>query len=529
MPEKISPDGRVVTFIDMGTNSIRILVVRLNPNHSYTILTRQKQQVRLGEGEFEEEELTQDAMDRAVLVIRKFSDLARTFNSEEFVAVATSATREASNREEFLHRIRQEAQLDVRVISGREEARLIYLGIVSGTHIGDRNVVCIDIGGGSTEIASGDVRECRHLDSFRLGAIRLANHYGIAEGKGIVSPELYRKMQQHVRGTILHATEKIRKQKPDCAIGSSGTIMNLAEIAQKTIHGSNGAASSASPSLSYRDLRKVIDMLCPLTLEQRKKVPGMNPERADIIIAGAVIAETFMKETGISEISVTGRGLQDGLLVDYLSRMDNFPLLGELSPRQRSVLQLGRSCGINEVHARTVTSLVLEMFDTARTRKLHDFSDAERELLEYAAFLHDIGSFISYTNHHAHSHYIIRNSELLGFNEREVNAMALLARFHRKKSPRKKDPVITDLDPREQRALLMLSSFLRLGESLDRSHAALVQHVRFSSVTSDTAHLEILTRGDCQLEVWGIGNESRAFEKAFGKRLVIDVIEAQQD
>lgn len=529
MNEGIGPEGRVVTFIDMGTNSIRVLIVRLNPNHSYTILSRQKQQVRLGEEEYEEEELTPAAMDRAVMVIRKFTDLARTFNSEEFVAVATSATREASNREEFLHRIRQEAQLDVRVISGREEARLIYLGIVSGTHIGDRSAVCIDIGGGSTEVAVGDARECHLLDSFRLGAIRLANLYGTSGEKGVVSPELYRKMQQHVRGTILHAAEKIRNLKPDCAVGSSGTIMNLAEIAQKALHAVNGAPAATAPAISYKDVKKVIDLLSPLTLEQRRKVPGMNPERADIIIAGAVILEIFMKETAISEIAVTGRGLQDGLLVDYLSRMDNFPLLGELSPRQRSVLQLGRSCGINEVHARTVTSLVLEMFDTARTRKLHDFSEAERELLEYAAFLHDIGSFISYTNHHAHSYYIIRNSELLGFNEREVNFMALLTRFHRKKSPRKKDPVITGLDARDQRALLMLSSFLRLGESLDRSHAALVQHVRFSSVTGDTAHLEILTRGDCQLEVWGIGNESRAFEKAFGKRLVIDVVEAQQE
>ena len=169
--------------------------------------------------------------------------------------------------------------------------------------------------------------------------------------------------------------------------------MNLAEIAQKAIHqnGSNG-----DPVLSSKDLQKVIELLCSLPLDQRRKVPGMNPERADIIIAGAAILDTFMKELGLDSIMTTGRGLQDGLLVDYLSRMDAFPLLGELSPRQRSVLQLGRSCGINEVHARTVTSLVLELFDSAKEQGLHNFSDNERELLEYATFLHDIGSFISY-------------------------------------------------------------------------------------------------------------------------------------
>jgi exopolyphosphatase/guanosine-5'-triphosphate,3'-diphosphate pyrophosphatase len=305
--------------------------------------------------------------------------------------------------------------------------------------------------------------------------------------------------------------------------------MNLAEIAEKALH-----SSSASPPgtnghvLSYKDVKKVIELLCPMTLEQRRKVPGVNPERADILIPGAIILEVFMKELGIPEIAITGRGLQDGLLVDYLSRMDNFPLFGELTPRQRSVLQLGRSCGINEVHARTVTSLVLEMFDSAKTKKLHDFSDAERELLEYAAFLHDIGSFISFTNHQAHSYYIIRNSELLGFNDREVNLIAMLARFHRKKVPRKKDLVVTDLDAHDQRRLRLLSTFLRLGESLDRSHAALVRHVRFSSADKDTTRLEIVTRGDCQLEIWGIESEKKAFEKAFGKKLVFSVSDSRQ-
>lgn len=528
--ERIGPEGRIVTFIDLGTNSLRMLVVRLNPNHSYTILSRQKQQVRLGEGEFEEEEITPAAMDRAVVVAKKFVDLARTFHAEEFVAVATSATREASNQNDLLHRIRQEAGLDIRIISGREEARLIYLGVVSAIHLSDRRIFCIDIGGGSTEIAIGDAKGYHVLDSFRIGAIRLANLYPCPDEKGIVSGEQQKKIQRHVRNAIVHAKASIRTLRPDCVIGGSGTIMNLAEIAEKALHPVNESPPKPNGhTLKYKELRKVIELLSPMTLEQRRKVPGINPERADIIVPGALILEVFMKELGFSEISVTGRGLQDGLLVDYLSRMDSFPLIGELTPRQRSVLQLGRSCGINEIHARTVTTLVLEMFDSAKTKKLHDFSDAERELLEYAAFLHDIGSFISFTNHHAHSYYMIRNSELLGFNDREVNLIALLARFHRKKSPRKKDLVFTDLDSRDQQALRLLSCLLRLGESLDRSHAALIQHVRFTGSDKDTARLEIRARGDCQLEIWGIESEKRAFEKAFGKKLVFSVVESPLD
>jgi len=519
--KKIGPNGRVVSFIDIGTNSVRLLVVRLNPNHSYTILTRQKQQVRLGEGEFDEEEIQPEAIERLVVVCKKFTDLARTFSTEEFVAVATSAMREAANQNEILHLLRQEAQIDVRVISGQEEARLIYLGVASGIHIEDRQVFFIDIGGGSTEIAVGGDRTYQYLESFRLGALRLSNLYFPRENTGPVSSDQYKRVQHHVKDTIIHSVRKIRDMKPVMAVGSSGSIMNLADIAQKAIHqdGSNG-----DPVLSGKDLQKVIDLLCSLPLDQRRKIPGMNPERADIIIAGAAILDTFLKELGLDSIQTTGRGLQDGLLMDYLSRMDVFPLLGELSPRQRSVLQLGRSCGINEVHARTVTGLVLELFDSAKEQGLHNFSDNERELLEYATFLHDIGSFISYSNHHAHSYYIIKNSELLGFDQKEITFMANIARFHRKKTLRKKDPEVMELESRERDTLRVLTTFIRLSESLDRSHTALIQHVKFTRMNKECIHLEVVARGDCQLEIWGVEAEKKAFEKIFGKQLLIERI-----
>jgi exopolyphosphatase/guanosine-5'-triphosphate,3'-diphosphate pyrophosphatase len=518
--KKPGHNGRVVAFIDIGTNSIRLLVVRLNPNHSYTILTRQKQQVRLGEGEFEDEEILFEAAERAVVVCKKFTDLARTFNAEEFVAVATSAMREAGNQQEILHRLRQEVPLDVRVISGQEEARLIYLGVSSGLHLEGRRAFFIDIGGGSTEVAVGSERDYLFLESFRLGALRLSNQYMPLADTGPLSPEHYKRIQRHVKNSIIQSVKKIRKLSPDCAVASSGTAINLAEIGQKALHqnGRNGLV------LTHRTLKKVIALLCSLPLEQRRKIPGINPERADIIIPGAAILDTFMQELSLESITVTGRGLQEGLLTDYLSRMDEFPLLGELSPRQRSVLQLGRCCGINEVHARTVTALVLALFDSAKELGLHAFSGSERELLEYATFLHDIGSFISYTNHQAHSYYIIKNSELLGFDQKEVTFMANLARFHRKKSPRKKDLGIPELDEHEREALRMLSTFIRLGESLDRSHAALIQHVRFTAREADSIHLEIVARGDCQLEIWGIESEKKAFEKVFGKTIIFDIL-----
>jgi exopolyphosphatase/guanosine-5'-triphosphate,3'-diphosphate pyrophosphatase len=359
------------------------------------------------------------------------------------------------------------------------------------------------------------------LESFRLGAIRLTNQFFSRNTDGPVRPDQYKVVQQYVKNAIIHTVQKIRRQKVDLAVGSSGSIMNLADIAQKALH---PEGNSPSGVLTYRDLKKVIDLLCALPLDERRRVPGINPERADIIIAGAVILETFMKELSLESVTTTSRGLQDGMLVDYLSRMEDFPLFGTLSPRETSVLQLGRSCGINEAHARTVTRLVLEIFDSAKEMKLHDYGEWERELLEYAAFLHDIGSFISFTNHHAHSYYIIRNSELLGFDQKEIDIMANIARFHRKKKPRKKRLDVPDLADHEQRIVLVLAMFVRLGESLDRSHAGLVEHTKFVRAEKNEVVLDIISGSDCQLEIWGVEAERRAFEKVFSKHLAVEVI-----
>jgi exopolyphosphatase/guanosine-5'-triphosphate,3'-diphosphate pyrophosphatase len=514
---------RVVGFIDIGTNSIRLLVVRINPNHSYTVLSQQKQQVRLGEGEFETHEILPEAVERAVVVCKKFVDLGKTFSADEFVVVGTSATREATNQHELLERLRREVKIDVRVVSGLEEARLIYLGISGVVHLGNKNAFFIDIGGGSTEIAVGGDREYLFLDSFKLGAIRLTNRFFSGSGGNPVPLTRYKEAQRYVKNEIVLSVQKIKALKPTCAVGSSGTIINLAEIAAKTLHPNKKMDGN---TLSYRDLRKVIEMLCALPLEERRKVPGINPERADIIIAGAAILEIFMKELSFKTITVTGRGLEDGLLVDYLSRREGFSHGREFSLRERSVLQLGRACGINEVHARTVTGLALDLFDSARELKLHSFGDWERELLEYATFLHDIGSFIAFSNHHAHSYYLIKNRELLGFDQKEIGIMANLARFHRKKVPGKKSRELAELDPHGREVVRVLSIFLRLGESLDRSHAALIRQARFCRLEKNAVVLSLSGHGDCQLECWGLENERPAFEKVFKKKLVSEITDA---
>ena len=415
----------------------------------------------------------------------------------------------------LLSRLRHEAHLDVQVISGREEARLIYMGVAAAHNLEERQALIIDIGGGSTEIAVGRQRNYSYLSSVRLGSIRLANMFFPGGGEKPVSNELYESIRSHVRSETRASIRQIRRYPYDLLIGSSGTIINLCDISARLFHPDEPERTT----LTMHDMKKTIALLCSLPLSERRKVPGINPERADIILAGAAVIDTLTEELGITALEVTQRGLQDGLLADYLTRMEGYPLLGDLSVRERSVLLTGRNFGINEYHARTVSKLALDLFDSGLATGLHSMSARERELLEYAAFLHDIGSLISFNNHHSHSYYIIRNSDLLGFEPREILAMANIARFHRKKLPKRREQDMPGLDEAAQDLVRVLSLFLRLAESLDRRHAALIDRVSFITVNHRFAELEITARGDCQFESWGVENEEKNFERIFGREL----------
>jgi exopolyphosphatase/guanosine-5'-triphosphate,3'-diphosphate pyrophosphatase len=510
---------KVVGFIDIGTNSVRLLVVRINPNRSYTVLSQEKEVVRLGDGEFRDQMLTPEAIYRGVTVVKKFAELSRAYGAEEVIAVATSAAREAKNQIDLLNRLRDEARVDVSVISGKEEARLIYLGVAGGVHIRDRKGLFIDIGGGSTEVIIGDQDNYTYLDSLKLGAIRLTNLFLPEGAMSTVPPEIYSKMRKYVRNAVIRTTHRVKAEKLSVAVASSGTAINLAEISNRM----TGNADPRSMTLRRSQLKKIMTMLCSLPLEERRKVPGMNPERADIIIGGGAILETLMDEFGLEEVTVSERGLRDGLLAEYLAQGGDQEYK-EMSVRERSVLQLGRSCNLDEMHAERVKGLALSLFDSGFRQGLHNLGDWERELLGFAAFLHDIGDFISFNNHHLHSHYIIRNAELLGFDQREIVIMADLARFHRKKIPRKKDPDLEDLDEHSQKIVILLSTLLRLAESLDRSHIGLVVQAEFAVVQKTAAVIAIHSNEDVQLEVWGVESDGRAFEKAFGRSLSANVM-----
>ena len=513
-------EARHVAFMDIGTNSIRLLLVRINPNHSTNVLIQLKQTVRLGEGEFDDQVLQPEAIDRAVSVSERFASLIRSYGADDVIAVATAATREAKNQREFVQRLQDAAQLDVRVVSGQEEARLIYLGVSSGIHLDDKQAFFIDIGGGSTEVILGTQHQHRYLNSLRLGAIRLSAQFP-AGSHGVVSPGKYNRILRYVQRHAVHTLREIRAHDLDLALGSSGTIENLADVAARRFA---NRRLQRDDMLTAVHLREVVKMLGAMPLKERRRVPGLNPERADIVMAGAAILEGFMQALDIPAIRISDRGLREGLLMDYLLRHGHAPALQDVSVRQRSVLDLGRICHFDEAHARTTATIALELFDSAGAANLHPFGAWERELLEHAALLHRIGAFLTYNNYQAHTYYLIRNANLLGFDETEIAIIAATALFHRKAVPQRAHPEFAALDLPAQKIVRVLSLLLRFAESLDRSHAGNVRQARFKLKSHSHVVLCIHAVQDCQIELWAAQKHVTAFEKVLGRKLDIEVV-----
>lgn len=507
----------VVAFVDIGTNAIRLLVVRVNANLSYTVISQEKEVVRLGEQEFKDGILREEAMQRAILVCGKFVNLSKTYGASKIISVGTSAIREAKNQQAFLSRLKAETGLEVKVISGEEEARLIWLGVSSGVNIGDRKAVFLDLGGGTVEIAIGNQNECFSVETLRLGAIRLTTQF-IGDGwTAPVTADTYKHIKSYASQKIRTVKERVLKYGIRQAWGSSGTMINLAEISNKLFKkGGNGDGGQV---IIRKNLKKLAPVLCSLSLEERRKLPAINPERADIIIAGAAVVEAIMEALGLEEIRISHRSLHDGLLVEYLCGFEGFRELQKSPMRNRSVLHLGRSCNFDEEHSEVVSALALQLFDSAKAIGLHNLGDSERELLKYSATLHDVGDFISFNDHHLHSQYIIGNAELLGFDKNEVSMMAFIARFHRKKAPTRKALKNSGLGDEAKAAVVVLSAFLRFAEKLDRSHCGLVSRAEFKDGGDGQVLLSFYSESDCSFEAWSISQNKRAFYHAFAKQL----------
>ncbi|MDO5537378.1 MAG: Ppx/GppA phosphatase family protein, partial [Desulfovibrionaceae bacterium] len=418
--------GRVVGFIDLGSNSLRLLVARITPQGVVRVLNEAKHMVRLGEGAVVHHQLQFEAMQRTLETLRAFAAMCRGYGVDEYVAVATAAVRDAANGEAFLSEVREKTGIDMMIISGREEARLIWRGVSSAMEKSDSLRLYLDIGGGSTEMAAASSYACQELESLKIGCVRLANLYPC--GKKAVTARQYEAMQMHVRNEGVHAFRRMADMNIPELVASSGTAQNLAEIAAAL---GKGSSPDTGQTMSYRGLCRAVRELCSRDRSERVSVPGLNPRRLDVIIPGAAILQTVLEELNFDTVTISSRGLRDGMVAEYVERTCPGAVVADLGIREQSVLRLARGCRFEEAHSRHVADLALALFDSALSMGMHSFGEKEREWLRYAALLHDVGIFISFSKHNEHSHYLISNTELLGFSKKEVRIIAAITLLHR--------------------------------------------------------------------------------------------------
>jgi exopolyphosphatase/guanosine-5'-triphosphate,3'-diphosphate pyrophosphatase len=504
--------------IDIGTNSVHMIVVRVRADLSFEVIDREKQMVRLGAGGLDGRKLTSEAVHAALQVLSKFKRLADSHGVEETVAVATSAVREAENGGEFLDMIAQQTGIRARVISGTEEARLIHLAAAYGTSVPGDIAIVIDIGGGSVEVTRGIGPNMDVGRSFKVGVIRLTERFVKSDP---ISPRDERKLVRHVEGELGEYVDQLIKAGFDRVVGTSGTILSIGAIAAAEQDGESGA-SLRNRRVSAKQVKRVRKALTSAGLEKRLKIPGLDPRRGDIAVAGAILLDTIVRRLGASELTLCDLSLREGLILDYIARHRKEIAQANRYPdvRRRSVIELAERCNYWPEHAQQVARLATALFD--HTRGMHGLTDREREWLEYAALLHDVGVHISYERHHKHSYYLIKNGDLRGFEPDEIEIIALLARYHRRAVPDRRHEGYGELKRKRRRAVRTLAAMLRLAENLDRSHSQPVAGVELHDRGED-ALLQLRTSGDAELELWAGNRHVRPFENVVGKPLRMEV------
>jgi exopolyphosphatase / guanosine-5'-triphosphate,3'-diphosphate pyrophosphatase len=504
--------------IDIGTNSLHMIVVNVRPDFSFEVIDREKEMVRLGAGGLDGKALTAEAMQAALQVLSKFRRLAESHSVDHIVAVATSAVREAENGGEFLRTVAVETGIRPRVISGTEEARLIHMAAAYGVGAAGEVLVVIDIGGGSVEITRGAGPTMEMGRSFKLGVIRMTERFVKSDP---ISEREERKLVRHIDTDVGEHLARIRKAGFDRVVGTSGTILSLGAIAVSQ-HGRGAPASLRNRRVSAKQLHRIRRTMTSLNLEKRVRVPGLEPRRADLSPAGAVLIDTLVRRLGADELTLCDLSLREGVVLDYIARHRKQIAQADRYPdvRRRSIIELAERCSYWPEHAQQIARLSTALFD--QTRSIHALTDKEREWLEYAAILHDIGVHISYEGHHKHSEYLIRNGDLRGFEPDEIETIALVARYHRQATPKKKHRALRGFSGGRRRMIRTLAAILRLAESLDRSHAQTISGVELHDRGED-ALLQLRTKTDAELELWAANRHAVPFERLIHKPLRVEV------
>jgi exopolyphosphatase / guanosine-5'-triphosphate,3'-diphosphate pyrophosphatase len=498
------PRSRIAA-IDIGTNSIHMIVAE-EQRHGHRVIDKEKEMVQLGRGSLEGRPLTDDAIERGVEALRKMAGIAERWKVSEVVAVATSAIREAPNGRRFIAAAQKAAGFKIRVISGEEEADYIYRAVRSAIDFHGGTALAIDIGGGSVELIVGTADEVYLTSSEPLGALRMSQMFDLDRS---ATPAMVDECRAYVRKRLKKTLPPIATIGFDFTVGTSGTIATLSALAS-----SGDSMASGLRWLARKRLRELIDILTPLSFAERAKRFSLDERRAETILGGAIVLDEIMRKLDIEQIRSCDAALREGIVEHILDRKRAPQKTG--SVRRSSVMALVDRSDIERTHASHVARLALRIFD--QTQELHHLRTGERELLEYAALLHEVGMHVSYQDHQKHSYYLISHAGLRGFTTDQVAVTANVARYYRKSPPNVEDDNFRQLSAPQQDVVRKLVAILRIADALDRGRRRAVRDVAVD-FTDEVVNFRVRLRGEADVELDAAANRAKFFGKVFERNV----------
>lgn len=508
VPVQAAAAGERLAAIDIGSNSIHMVVAEVAPDGGYRLLGREREMVRLGKSGLSEGALSESAMQDGLEALARMTTIARLKGAERVVAVATSAVREAANGEDFLARVKALTGLGVQLLTGAEEGQLIYRAVREIVDLGPSTAAIVDVGGGSTEWISTREGRAEQVVSLSLGSLRCAADLKGDPPGGAAVDRLRRRVARRI-------AEAVPQGPVERLVATSGTAVCCADLVDYYAGRPWKELSGALREVRVRDLAQTVERLRGLKQRQIADLPPVDAPRSESLLAGAVLLQELVAHSGVDRFQVCDRALREGLVLAALGQ----PLPAPGAPedlRRRQVLRLADRAESVYRHNLQTARLAVRLFDV--TASVHGLGAREKEWLEYAALLHDIGYSIHYRGHHKHAYYLITNAVLDAFDQREIEIIAHVARYHRGAAPKPHHPTLAPLKPWQQRIIRKLAVLLRVADALDRTHASRVEEV-YGSIAVRRVTLEVMSRYAVDLELEAAREHARLFRKVFGSAL----------
>ena len=498
-----------IAAIDVGSNAVRLSIANVDSNGGYQNVYYERAPVRLGQDVFTKGVISAHTIDKMLDTFSQFKEKLKEHAVTHVKAVGTSSLREAMNRDVVLKAVNKSTGIEISIIGGEEEARLIHLAAKATVNLKNKVALLVDIGGGSVEVVLADDTSVLCTESYAMGSVRLLKILDERAGE----ERFNQLVTEYVDATQRRLEQEIGNQEIDVCVGTGGSIESLGELRKELFE------KNSSQKVTAEELKALVKRLRGTSFEERIRTLRLRPDRADVIVPAAIVLQKIVQQSGVEEVIIPGIGLKDGVLLEQLSQLRDREKHLHRDQVVASARRLGKKFFFDEKHANTVANLALQIFD--QTKSFHEMDAEARLVLEIAALLHDIGHYVNVYNHHKHSLYLIQSNPLVGLTQLQMDMVSNVARYHRKSAPKMQHKPYEDLSPKNRLTISKLAAILRLADALDHEHASTVESVEVD-YKRPRFMFRLKGKGDMLLEKWALVNKRDMFESVFDANVVVE-------